>query len=189
MVWFHSLLGVMWGHVSGAAHVSPHTISYLSKSDMSDNFRVLSKALIELSKGTTWGQAVLEWHPTDMWQEEDGTCTCGKYPILNHCQIYNPYTDQTLVVGSQCIKHFFDLPTVNQFFDGLARIRRDQELATPKAVVIYAKSVGWLSQGETGFLIKTHRKRTLSDKQVQLRRFLNRRILAKSLREKLVRVQ
>lgn len=155
---------------------------------MSNNFQVLSESLIELSRGTSWDQAVLEWHPTYIWQEEDGTCTCGYHPITNHCEIHNPHTNQTLVVGSRCIKRFFDMPEVTAVFEGLDRLRRDQEIATPKAVFRYANSVKWISTGDFWFAQKTHGKRNLTDEQMKYRRFLNRRILAKSLQKQLARL-
>lgn len=57
--------------------------------------------------------AVKEWGYTRMWASRGGTCElCDHHPITFHYQIENRLNAKSLVVGSECIYNYLEIPGV-----------------------------------------------------------------------------
>lgn len=64
--------------------------------------------IVEWSKADTWDKARKEWEIQSIYFESDGTCLCGKHPIVEHCVMFNSTTGVETVVGNECVKKFFE---------------------------------------------------------------------------------
>jgi hypothetical protein len=62
-------------------------------------------------------------------------------------------------------------------FDGLRRIKTNLDANANAHVIQYAHERGYLFEGEYAFLMQTMRKRKLSQKQIDWKRKINRRIV------------
>ncbi len=73
----------------------------------------IKEKLLSLSSSSEATEAVREWIYTDMWVGDEGTCElCGFHPIKYHFKIVNQITRNSLVVGSECIYNYLEIPGV-----------------------------------------------------------------------------
>ena len=140
------------------------------------NFQNLKNHIIPLSEASDFDNAKLEWHLERIEVSDDfDHCPCGK-EIKEHCYLRNIQNNNETYVGNVCVSRFIGLDTGN-LFDGLKRIRDDQFANANEDLIRYAKDRGHLYEGEEKFLMSTRFKRSLSQKQREWKRKINRRIL------------
>lgn len=143
------------------------------------NERELRRRIIERSVSSDWSSARPEWAlETIFHEEEPSSCACGHFPILEICVLRNRLNSNTIEVGNVCVKRFMGIPS-NRIFDGFKRIAKDNTKALNAAASDYARSKGWITDWEHGFLSDTCRIRSLSAKQSAKRLEINQRVLAK----------
>lgn len=146
---------------------------------MSDhNFKQLQAAILPLSRAHDWEVARKEWRLSAIAQsDEQETCPCGKYPIIELCTIFNATTGQSIDVGNVCVNRFFGIET-KKIFDCLRRIRKDDTKSINADGAALFHRTGIINQWEYQFAQTTLRKRNLSSKQLATRKSINAKILA-----------
>jgi hypothetical protein len=147
---------------------------------MSHNFEALRAHIIPFSVSQDFSTACLEWTLQSIEiSEEWDSCPCGK-DIKEHCYIHNRLTGASTYVGNVCINRFMGLDT-KPLFAGLKRIKQNWEAAPNEALIAHAMSKGYLYGSEPEFLVRTARKRILSERQMAWRMKINRRILSQTI--------
>lgn len=143
---------------------------------MEHNFERLKAHILPLSKAKDFETARTEWRlvAVEISNEFDN-CPCGQ-EIKEHCYIENSRTGHKTYVGNVCINRFIGIDT-GTLFDGLKRIAEDDKANANEDVIEYANERGFLFDKEYDFLMDTRRKRSLSPKQIEWKRKINRRII------------
>lgn len=142
---------------------------------MEHNFERLKDHILPLSQSDIFDIARTEWDlaSVEITQLLDH-CPCGQ-EIKEHCYITNRVTDHSTYVGNVCINRFIGIDTGN-LFDGLKRIANDPYANANLDVIEHGRKMGYIYDSEYKFLVSTRLKRKLSDKQLEWKRKINRRI-------------
>ncbi len=142
------------------------------------NFQRLKAAILKLSQAQDWETAKKEWSLRTIFEaDEPDTCLCGHHPIMEICEITNRVTGKSAEVGNVCVKRFLGLRS-DLVFTALKRIRADIDKSLNPDAIAYFKSKGVFTDWEYGFLENTHSKRKLSPAQADMRRTINKKVLA-----------
>lgn len=142
---------------------------------MEHNFERLKAHILPLSSSALFEVARTEWDLLSVEiTEEFDQCPCGQ-EIKEHCYITNRITNQSTYVGNVCINRFIGIDT-GSLFDGLKRIAKDPYANANLDVIEHGLKMGYIYDSEYAFLIHTRLKRKLSDKQLEWKRKINRRI-------------
>lgn len=150
---------------------------------MTHNLERLKAHILPLSLSQDFAAARLEWELVRVEiSEEFDTCPCGK-DIKEHCFIRNRYTKSETYVGNVCINRFIGIDT-GSVFDGLRRVKANNDAAPNLALIDHADTQGYLYEKEYDFLKNTARKRDLSQSQLEWRQKINRRIIAQTVVKK-----
>lgn len=141
------------------------------------NFERLKEHIIPLSVASDFQTAKAEWRLVAIEiSDEFDNCPCGQ-EIKEHCYIRNRLNGNETYVGNVCIKNFMGIDTGN-LFDGLKRIAKDIDANANEDLIEHAWRMGYLhDEKEYMFLQSIKRKRKLSEKQLQWKRFINKRIV------------
>jgi hypothetical protein len=144
----------------------------------------LTKEIIDLSNGSTWDLAKLEWGLAEIYEaDEPERCLCGHYPIKEVCVLTNRLNGKFVDVGNCCVKKFIGLPS-DKIFQAVKRVRKDDEKPLNAEAINHAYHKNWINEWEFNFSINTMRKRKLSIKQLQTRKTINSKMLANMKRQK-----
>lgn len=142
---------------------------------MEHNFENLKAHILTLSRSNVFEVARTEWDLVGVEiTEEFDNCPCSQ-EIKEHCYITNRITGQSTYVGNVCINRFIGIDTGN-LFDGLKRIANDPYANANLDVIEHGRRMGFIYDSEYDFLIQTRLKRKLSQKQLEWKRKINRRI-------------
>lgn len=142
---------------------------------MEHNYERLKAHILPLSSAESFEVARTEWDLVGVEiTEEYDHCPCGK-EIKEHCYITNRVTGYSTYVGNVCINRFIGIETGN-LFDGLKRIAQDPYANANLDVIEHGRRLGFIYDTEYQFLVETRLKRTLSPKQKEWKRKINRRI-------------
>lgn len=142
------------------------------------NFRQLSREILARSSATDWETARKEWALTNIIEADTAeTCLCGHFPIMEICEIHNRITGCRTEVGNVCVKRFLGFRS-DLIFTGVKRIRKDIEKSLNADSVTFFREREILNDWEYGFLQNTLRKRSLTYKQMEMRKNINRKVLA-----------
>lgn len=140
----------------------------------------LTEGIVNLSEASTWDEAKLEWDlETIYWVKEPSTCLCGHFPINEICVLRNRHNHQRTEVGNVCVKKFLGLPS-DKIFRGINRVAKDVSKALNAEAIDYAHRQDWIDDWQRGFCFDTMRKRKLSERQLAIRKRINRRVLRKA---------
>jgi hypothetical protein len=143
---------------------------------MEHNFERLKSHILPLSRSDCFEVARAEWHLVRVEiSEEFDNCPCGK-EIKELCHITNRVTGESTYVGNVCINRFIGIDTGN-LFEGLKRIIKDPFANANRDVIEYGVKHGLIYDSEYKFLEATRFKRKLSDRQLDWKRKINRRIV------------
>lgn len=143
---------------------------------MDHNFENLKSHILPLSREkNNFHSARNEWKLVGVEICEDfDCCPCGQR-IKELCFIQNQINLNKTYVGNVCVNQFIGIDTGN-LFDGLRRIALDDTANANEDLIIHAYKLGYIYENEYAFLMSTKRKRVLSDKQIEWKRKINRRI-------------
>jgi len=142
---------------------------------MEHNFERLKAHILPLSHSDQFEVARAEWDLVGIEITEDfDNCPCGQ-EIKEHCYITNRVTGKSTYVGNVCINRFLGIDT-GSLFDGLKRIAKDQYANANLDVIRHGLKLGFIYESEYNFLVETRLKRRLSQKQLDWKRKINRRI-------------
>ena len=138
----------------------------------------LTEEIISRSQSKIWDTAKLEWRLYQICEaEEPETCLCGHFPIIEICTLRNKLNGQFAAVGNCCVKKFIGLPS-DLIFQAVKRVRKDNQKSLNAEAIQHAYDKGWINEWEYKFSIDTMRKRNLSQKQLQTRMKVNKKMLA-----------
>jgi hypothetical protein len=144
----------------------------------------LIKEIISLSVSDTWEIAKTEWELNEIYiADEPETCLCGRFPIIELCELKNTKNKELAVVGNCCVKKFIGLPS-DKIFQAVKRVRKDGGKGLNGETIELAHSKKWINDWEYTFYIDTFRKRKLSEKQLIKRRQINEKVLLKINKDK-----
>ena len=138
--------------------------------------------IVNLSDSEDWDYAKLEWHLEGFDRADRNnpeTCLCGKPHIIDVCILRNSKNNQSARVGNVCVKKFMNLPS-DKILACFKRIQKDPENALNAETIKHAHVNGWLRGDDKKFINSTNRKRknNLTDKQLEWRTDINKRIIA-----------
>jgi len=144
------------------------------------NFERLKEHILSLSVSGVFLTAKSEWHLVAIEiSDEFDNCPCGQ-EIKEHCYIRNKLNGNETYVGNVCINNFLEIDTGN-LFDGLKRITKDIDANPNEDLIEHAYRMGYLhDEKEYKFFHSIKRKRKLSEKQLQWKRFINKRIVSQT---------
>ena len=143
----------------------------------------LTTELLKLSNSPRWDEAKLEWDVIDIEKvEEAETCLCGHFPILEICTIGNTKTKKEARVGNCCVKKFNNKS--DKIFRAIAKVKKDFEKSVNSETLNLAVKNIWISDKEYKFYIDILRKRKLSEKQMNWKVAINKKIILRINRKK-----
>lgn len=138
----------------------------------------LTEEILKLSVSKYWEIAKLEWNFETAYESEDSqTCLCGHNPIVNICVIRNKKNNSTTEVGNCCINKFLEIDEGNKIFISIKRLKNDLTKSMSFEVVEYLKNKNILNDFEFKFYQDIYRKRNLSDKQLDIKKKINKKLL------------
>lgn len=144
------------------------------------NFEKLKDHVLQLSQASDWVNAKNGWRLVGVEVQEDwDTCPCGK-GIKELCYIENQLNNNKTHVGNVCANRFIGIDTGN-LFAGLRRIIDDETANANEDLIIHACKFGYIYESEYKFLMKTKRKIVLTEKQLEWKRKINRRIVLQTV--------
>ncbi len=144
----------------------------------------LSEGIISLSNSQNWDEAKLEWKLKEVFMsDEPDTCLCGHNPIKEICVLINKANGNETIVGNSCVKKFIGLPS-DKIFQSVKRVKKDNSKALNIEAIKHAHERSWINDWEYKFSVDTTRKRSLSDKQIAVRKKINNKVLSRMKREK-----
>ena len=140
-----------------------------------------------MSDAKDWDSARREWSVLNIYKvdgiENAEQCLCGHYPIMELCYIHNKKTESKALVGNCCVKKFMGID-LNQVFDGLKRIMKDDSKAANAAVIEHCYGNDILTDWEYEFCNDTKSKRSLTVKQLSIRKRINQKVISSLLKKK-----
>lgn len=137
----------------------------------------LTEEIISRSRSNVWDIAKLEWNLHQIYEaEEQETCLCGHFPIIEICTLRNKVNGKFATVGNCCVKKFIGLPS-DLIFQAVKRIRKDNQKSLNTEAIQHAYDKGWITEWEYNFSIDTMRKRNLSQRQIDTRMKINDKML------------
>jgi hypothetical protein len=142
------------------------------------NFQHLKTEILARSRATDWELAKSEWYLVSISEaDEPETCLCSHFPIVELCTIANRLTQVQVDVGNVCVKRFLGFRS-DLVFAAIKRIRADisRSINVDAAVLFHERGI--INSWEYGFQQSTMSKRSLTDKQLQTRITINKKILA-----------
>lgn len=138
----------------------------------------LSEEILKLSVSKFWDSAKFEWKFENAYESEDQqTCLCGHFPIINVCVIKNTKNGNCTEVGNCCVNKFLNIDEGNKIFISIKRIKNDLTKSMSVDVVEYLKNKNIIDDFEFNFYINILRKRKLSDKQLEIKKKINKKLL------------
>jgi len=138
----------------------------------------LTEEILKLSVSNFWDSAKIEWTFESAYEsEEQQTCLCGHFPIRNICVIRNKNNNVITEVGNCCINKFLGIDEGNKIFISIKRLKIDLTKSMSIEVVEYLKSKNILNDFEYNFYNDILRKRKLSDKQLEIKKKINKKLL------------
>lgn len=145
---------------------------------MSDhNFEQLKEHILNLSDSQNFQVACREWEMVGCYVSETlDECACGM-GIKEQCFIKNQITGNETYVGNVCINRFMGIENTKNLFSGLKRITDNLEANTNESVINLATARGVINEKESAFLIDTSRKRYPTNRQINWKIDLNRKII------------
>ena len=133
--------------------------------------------ILNISESDIWDRAKLEWELSKIYFAEiPQRCLCGHSPILEICILENKFNHQMATVGNCCVKKFIGLPS-DKIFQAVKRVHQDDHKSLNMEAIEYASDNNWISAWEYGFCTDTMKKRVLSQKQIEIRRRINGKVL------------
>ena len=138
------------------------------------SWRLFSE-VVKVSNANVWADARVEWEMKKSYLREGSECLCGKYPITKICILVNKINKNEIEVGRCCVKKFkMDLHTE---YDVLQRVKRDESKSLNAAILEVAKKREVVNEWEYEFYEDTLRKRKMTEKQLEKRKQINKKVI------------
>lgn len=138
----------------------------------------LTEEILKLSNSEIWESAKEEWSfEYAYYSQKQQTCLCGHSPIRNICVIKNRENRNVTEVGNCCINKFLGIEDGNKIFISIKRLKEDLTKSMSSEVLDYLNSKKILSSFEYDFYTDIIRKRTLTHKQVEVKKRINKKLL------------
>jgi len=138
----------------------------------------LTDEIIALSVSKFWESAKNEWNfEYAYYSEINQTCLCGHYPIKNICVIRNTKNNNTTEIGNCCINKFLDIEDGNKIFTSILRLKDDLTKSMSEEVLDYLNSKKIIDDYEYKFYSNILRKKNLTDKQLDIKKRINQKLL------------
>lgn len=143
---------------------------------MEHDVEKLKDHILPLSQSSHFEEARKEWVLVDVeinhnWDH----CPCGQN-IKELCYLENQLNKNRTYVGNVCVNRFIGIDTGN-LFAGLKRIIKDDTANPNQDLIVHAHQLGYIFENEHAFLMQTKNKRKLSEKQLNWKQKINRRIV------------
>ena len=146
---------------------------------------LLTNELLKLSNSQKWDDAKLEWDVIDIEKAEDPeTCLCGHFPILEICTISNTKNKKEARVGNCCVKKFNNKS--DKIFRAVAKVKKDFEKSVNSETLNLALKNTWINAKEHKFYMDILRKRKLSEKQMNWKIAINKKITLRTTKRKAI---
>ena len=140
---------------------------------------VLSQEIIKLSESDSWDMAKDEWTLDTIEQSsQPSSCLCGHAPIKELCHIRNQKNGNTTIVGNCCVNKFMGIKS-NKLFECLKRVQKDIKASFNADFINNAHKQGIINDWEQKFYIDIWRKHNLSQKQMDVKVKINKKLIAK----------
>ena len=138
----------------------------------------LTEEIIKLSNSDFWDETKNEWNfEYAYYSEELQTCLCGHYPIKNICVLKNSVNKNETEVGNCCVNKFLGIEEGNKIFISIKRLKEDLTKSMSPEVLEYLNKKKVLSDFDYSFYKDTIRKRKLSEKQLEIRKRINQKLI------------
>lgn len=138
----------------------------------------LTEEIIKLSNSDYWDTAKNEWNFEYAYSSEElQTCLCGHYPIKNICVLKNTENRNETEVGNCCVNKFLGIDEGNKIFTSIKRLKEDITKSMSLEVLEYLNKKKVLSDFDYSFYSDTIRKRKLSEKQLNIRKRINQKLI------------
>ena len=138
----------------------------------------LTEEILKLSHSKFWGSAKHEWSfEYAYYSDELQTCLCGHSPIKNICVIKNGKNKNITEVGNCCINKFLGIDDGNKIFLSIKRLKGDLSKSMSPEVLDFLNSKKILNKFEYDFYTDIIRKRNLTQKQMDIKERINKKLL------------
>ncbi|MDV3748941.1 hypothetical protein CMU21_13980 [Elizabethkingia anophelis] len=138
----------------------------------------LTEEIIDISESKIWHIAKAEWSfEFAYYADEPQRCLCGHYPIRNICVIKNKKNSAVTEVGNCCINKFLGIDDGNKIFSSIKKIKDDSNSSISSDALEYIYRKKGISDFEYNYYLSIHRKRSLSEKQWEIKRRINKKFL------------
>ena len=104
-------------------------------------------------------------------------CLCGHYPIKNICVLKNVKNNKQTEVGNCCVSKFLHIDIGTKILAATERVKVDINKSIGSSILEYLKEKKFLSKYECNFYSDTLKKRKLTEKQLEFRVKINRKVL------------
>ena len=134
--------------------------------------------LLAHSESACWEKAKEEWvFENVFYTEERVPCLCTDYPLQNVCVISNHLNNNTRYICSSCANEFLDIDIADKVFASVAKLKGDLSKSVSRDVFEFMYSNISLSMPEIEFYLSTMRKHKLTERQMNYRRIINKKLI------------
>ena len=138
----------------------------------------MKETLLAHSESACWEKAKVEWDfENAFYTEERVPCICTDFPIQNVCVIYNIHNGNRGYVCSSCAKRVLGIDIADKIFGSLAKLKKDLSKSMSRDVLEFLYSRLDLSMTEIGFYLSVMRKHKLSERQMNFKRIINKKLI------------
>lgn len=139
----------------------------------------LAQEIILLSNAQNWDSAKKEWDFTHAYMSDfSQTCLCGHYPIKEICVIANSENGNQTEVGNCCVNKFLGIESGNKIFTSIKRVKEDVSKSMSAEVLEYLFEKKAIDNFEYEFYSDVIRKRNFSEKQLNIKERINKKLIA-----------
>lgn len=155
-----------------------------------ENFKdSLKNEIVKNSINKDFEQCIYEWelYKLRYVNIKGFDCICNHRNIKRLCFIKNKYNKKILLLGSDCIKRFFNHIEVEFYFNGIERLRK-LKIPNPK-FIDYCKNKFLINEWEYIFFTNLFGKRKFTAKQLKFRYELTAKLYNKLLNQNINKKQ
>lgn len=137
----------------------------------------------KVSQSKKWDEVKKEWKFVSVYfSEEPQACLCGKFPIKEICILENIKNDNEVEVGNICVNKFLEIEA-GFIVEGIKKLNKDISKSISKKLIKKIFDDGIINDWEHEFYNSIWRKRNLTEKQKNIKKKINKKVLTKYLTE------
>lgn len=153
----------------------------------------LPTEILKRSVAKTFAEAVNEWNLTSvefLAPGESTVCLCTHKPIRQLCHIFNPSTQERVIVGNECIKRFGKADSgcseaafgnISKIMSAAKKILADPEASANEELITFALAKKTIRPKDASFYNEIWRKKELTQRQMSYKVSINLTILFKHI--------